>query len=106
MIARLAPVEVLVFALHPDDEVIGTGGVVLQAIAGGKSVRIVFITNGDSYPRAASPALPGKRPWPLTLALSPETQMRGVQKKYWPPPREASFGSVLQIDLVGGDGQT
>jgi LmbE family N-acetylglucosaminyl deacetylase len=55
--ARLAPVDVLVFAPHPDDEVIGTGGLVLQAIAAGKSVRIVFVTNGDGYPRAASALL-------------------------------------------------
>jgi LmbE family N-acetylglucosaminyl deacetylase len=51
--------DVLVFAPHPDDEVIGTGGVLLQARAAGKTVRIVFATNGDGYPRAAS-ALLGK----------------------------------------------
>ncbi len=50
----LAPVEVLVFAPHPDDEVIGTGGVVQQALEQGERVRIVFVTNGDGYPRAAS----------------------------------------------------
>lgn len=57
MTARLSPVDLLIFAPHPDDEVIGTGGVVLQAIAAGKSVRIVFVTNGDGYPRAASALL-------------------------------------------------
>ncbi|MEA2629380.1 MAG: hypothetical protein QOJ10_1840 [Chloroflexota bacterium] len=57
MIARLSPVDLLIFAPHPDDEVIGTCGVVLQAIAAGKSVRIVFVTNGDGYPRAASALL-------------------------------------------------
>jgi LmbE family N-acetylglucosaminyl deacetylase len=50
----LAPVDVLVFAPHPDDEVIGTGGVLQQAVARGERVRIVFVTNGDGYPRAAS----------------------------------------------------
>jgi LmbE family N-acetylglucosaminyl deacetylase len=55
--ARLSTVDLLIFAPHPDDEVIGTGGVVLQAIAAGKSVRIVFVTNGDGYPRAASALL-------------------------------------------------
>jgi LmbE family N-acetylglucosaminyl deacetylase len=54
---RLSPVDLLIFAPHPDDEVIGTCGVVLQAIAAGKSMRIVFVTNGDGYPRAASALL-------------------------------------------------
>lgn len=51
---RLDPVDVLVFAPHPDDEVIGAGGVIQQALAAGRRVRIVFATNGDGYPRAAS----------------------------------------------------
>ncbi len=55
----LGPVDVLVFAPHPDDEVIGTGGVIQQAAAKGERVRIVFVTNGDGYPRAAS-VLTGK----------------------------------------------
>ena len=50
----LVPVDVLVFAPHPDDEVIGTGGVIQQAVAHGERVRIVYVTNGDGYPRAAS----------------------------------------------------
>ena len=48
------PVDLLVFAPHPDDETIGAGGVIQQALAVGKNVRIVFVTNGDGYPRAAS----------------------------------------------------
>lgn len=50
----LATVDVLVFAPHPDDDVIGTGGVIQQAVAYGERVRIVFVTNGDGYPRSAS----------------------------------------------------
>lgn len=49
--------DVLIFAPHPDDEVIGTGGVLQQARAAGKTVRVVFATNGDGYPRAASALL-------------------------------------------------
>jgi LmbE family N-acetylglucosaminyl deacetylase len=51
---RLGHVDVLVFAPHPDDEVIGAGGVLQQALAAGKTVRVVFVTNGDGYPDAAS----------------------------------------------------
>jgi LmbE family N-acetylglucosaminyl deacetylase len=50
----LGPVDLLVFAPHPDDEVIGAGGVLQQALAAGRRVRIVFATNGDAYPQAAS----------------------------------------------------
>ena len=51
---RLAPVDLLIFAPHPDDEVIGVGGVLQQALAGGQRVRIVFATNGDGYGLAAA----------------------------------------------------
>lgn len=48
------PVDVLVFAPHPDDEVIGCGGVIQQALAAGRRVRVAFCTDGDGYPRAAA----------------------------------------------------
>ena len=56
---RLDPADLLVFAPHPDDEVIGTGGVMQQALVAGRRVRVVFSTSGDGYPKAAS-ALLGK----------------------------------------------
>jgi LmbE family N-acetylglucosaminyl deacetylase len=52
--ARIRAVDVLVFAPHPDDEVIGAGGVLQQAIEAGKHVLVVFATNGDGYALAAS----------------------------------------------------
>ena len=51
---KLAPVEIVVFAPHPDDEVIGTGGLIQQALARDRRVRVVFSTSGDGYPRAAA----------------------------------------------------
>jgi LmbE family N-acetylglucosaminyl deacetylase len=53
----LLPVDLLVFAPHPDDETVGTGGVIQQAVAAGKKVRVVFVTNGDGYPQAAAALL-------------------------------------------------
>jgi LmbE family N-acetylglucosaminyl deacetylase len=61
----LDPVDILIFAPHPDDEVIGCGGVIQKALAAGESVRIVFTTSGDGYPKAAS-ALVGKAESSLT----------------------------------------
>lgn len=52
--AVLGRVDVLVFAPHPDDETIGAAGVLQQALAAGKRVRVVFVTNGDGYPQAAA----------------------------------------------------
>ena len=51
---QLGPVDALIFAPHPDDEVIGAGGVIQQLLASGKHVRVVFATNGDGSSKAAS----------------------------------------------------
>lgn len=59
--------DIVVFSPHPDDEVIGCGGIIQQALAAGKRVRVVFVTSGDGYPRAAATLL-GK----TVLALGPE----------------------------------
>lgn len=48
------PVDILVFAPHPDDETLGTAGVIMRTVAAGKRVHVVIFTNGDGYPRAAS----------------------------------------------------
>ncbi|MFX0064296.1 MAG: PIG-L deacetylase family protein [Candidatus Hermodarchaeota archaeon] len=40
--------RVLILAPHPDDEVLGCGGVILQAIKKGLPLKIVFFTYGDS----------------------------------------------------------
>jgi LmbE family N-acetylglucosaminyl deacetylase len=40
--------RILVFAPHPDDEVLGAGGVIQQAVSMKLPLKIVFLTNGDS----------------------------------------------------------
>lgn len=44
--------RLLVFAPHPDDEVLGAGGLLARLAAAGQPVRIVFFTNGDAYREA------------------------------------------------------
>lgn len=41
--------SVLVFAAHPDDEVLGAGGLIHAAVQAGARVHIVLFTNGDGY---------------------------------------------------------
>jgi len=40
----------MVLAVHPDDETLGAGGLIQQAIAASAAVRIVFATDGDNNP--------------------------------------------------------
>jgi LmbE family N-acetylglucosaminyl deacetylase len=40
--------RVLVVAPHPDDEIIGAGGVIQQALKAGASVRVLLMTNGEN----------------------------------------------------------
>lgn len=92
---RYQPVDILVFSPHPDDEVIGTGGVIQQALAAGRRVRVVFTTNGDGYPRAAA-TLAGK---PLA-AVGPEDFLRlGEARRREAIAADATLG-LAESDLV------
>lgn len=46
--------DILVFAPHPDDEVLGCAGMMQRALETGKKVGVVVLTNGDGFPKAAS----------------------------------------------------
>jgi LmbE family N-acetylglucosaminyl deacetylase len=41
--------SIVVFAAHPDDETLGAGGFIHNAVASGARVTIVIFTNGDGY---------------------------------------------------------
>jgi LmbE family N-acetylglucosaminyl deacetylase len=42
--------RLMILAPHPDDESLGTGGLIQQAIAAGAAIRTVFVTDGDNNP--------------------------------------------------------
>jgi LmbE family N-acetylglucosaminyl deacetylase len=46
--------SIVVFAPHPDDEVIGCAGIIMQALARGARVKVVDITSGDGFAAAAA----------------------------------------------------
>jgi LmbE family N-acetylglucosaminyl deacetylase len=48
------PDSIVVFAPHPDDEVIGCAGIIQQALARGARVKVVDITSGDGFDAAAA----------------------------------------------------
>lgn len=48
-----APARLLVIAPHPDDEVLGVGGLMYSAFQQGAEVKVVFMTMGDGYSVAA-----------------------------------------------------
>jgi LmbE family N-acetylglucosaminyl deacetylase len=39
--------RIVIVAPHPDDEVLGAGGAIQQALAVGADVRVIYLTNGD-----------------------------------------------------------
>lgn len=42
--------RILVIAPHPDDESLGAGGLIQQAVAAGAEVRVIFVTDGENNP--------------------------------------------------------
>ena len=40
----------MVLAVHPDDETLGVGGLIQQAVAASAAVRVIFVTDGDNNP--------------------------------------------------------
>ena len=50
--------KLLVIAPHCDDEVLAVGGLIQQALARGNQVKVVIITNGDGFNKAAQVNFP------------------------------------------------
>lgn len=54
------PQRLLIVAPHPDDEVLGCGGLLAQAVQAEVPVQVVMLTNGDGYCAAAAMLARGK----------------------------------------------
>lgn len=61
--------RLLVIAAHPDDEVVNAGGLVTQARGRGARVKVVLLTAGDGYRRAAERLVKGPAPHEAFLRL-------------------------------------
>lgn len=57
--------KILVLAVHPDDETLGAGGLIQQALAAGAAVKVLFITDGEDNPW---PQRALERHWNITSA--------------------------------------
>src|SRR6188508_1824893 len=54
--------RLLVLAPHPDDEALGTAGLIRRVVGAGGSVRVILITSGDAFPEGLEAATHVRRP--------------------------------------------
>ncbi len=74
--------RVLVFAPHPDDETLATGGLLQRAVAAGAAVRVVFVTDGED------------NPWPQRV-LERRWRIGPVGRARWAMRRQAETLAAL-----------
>ena len=68
--------RVIVFAPHPDDETVGVGGLLARLTHRGTPVRVVFLTNGDGYPRAVQEGFDTQKPTDADFVAFGELRQR------------------------------
>jgi LmbE family N-acetylglucosaminyl deacetylase len=83
------PADLLIFAPHPDDEALGCAGIVRQALAKGKRVKIALFTNGDGFPGVAA-----------LLARKPAEQL--APEDYVELARFRQLQSLAALQALGG----
>jgi LmbE family N-acetylglucosaminyl deacetylase len=88
-VAELESADLLVFAPHPDDEVLGCAGNIRQALSKGRRVKIALFTNGDGFPAVA--ALVTRKP---AERLAPED--------YLELARYRQLQSIAALQALGG----
>ena len=85
---RARATRLLVIAPHPDDEVLGAGGLMQRVHATGGAVRVVYLTDGEGYPEGVMESDHTLKPTVQGLSrLRQATPARGAQRTG--PPRAA-----------------
>ncbi|HJY81871.1 MAG TPA: PIG-L family deacetylase [Candidatus Binatia bacterium] len=74
--------RVMIFAPHPDDETLATGGLLQQVVAVGGAVRVVFATDGDN------------NPWPQRV-IERRWQIEATDRARWGARRRAEALAAL-----------
>ncbi len=77
--------RILVVAPHPDDESLGTGGLLQRVFAQKIPVRILFATNGDNNPWA-------QRYWERRWRIGPEERVRWGRRR-----REEALAAIAAL---------
>lgn len=84
------PDRVLVFAVHPDDETLGAGGLIQKALKAGSDVRVVVVTDGDN------------NPWPQRY-VERRWKILKMDKERWGKRRREEALAALALLGVGKD---
>lgn len=79
--------RILILAPHPDDEAIGTGGIIQRAVGAGIPVKVVYLTNGENNELAF--LVYKKRPILGSAGLLKMGELR----------RQESLGAMLSLGL-------
>ena len=85
MFSFLKSDKVLIVAPHPDDESLGTGGLLQRIFAQRIPVRIVFATNGENNPWA-------QRYWEKRWRIGPDERVRWGRRR-----REEAFEAICTL---------
>ena len=83
--------RLLVFAPHPDDESLGTAGLIQHVLARGGQVRVVFATDGDNNPW---PQRYLERRWRLSIR---DRQRWGTRR------RDEALAALQTLGVVADD---
>lgn len=93
--------NILVFAPHPDDEVLGCGGVIARFVSGGHSVYVCVATCG--HPPIYNDEVMKRNGWPHTLypEISRAHSLLGVKDTIYLDCPAADMESVKRFELNG-----